>query len=251
MRIKHIAVWLFLMTMTAGCGLFRRVPHAAPQKQAEMKNLMENIERHRVAPERMQARWSVDYNGTEGNYSFGVSVFLVKDSALLFNVTKFSLPVARLLVTPGKVAFYENIRRTAYEGDPSELSKRYGIPFDFDLLQSIVLGNVPEKALEESRWQPETAPDSTNIRLQFEDHPLLKSLDLNTLFRVTESLWQYDGKEMQIRYPSYNEAGYPERMDMQAPDQEVHIRWKKIRFPEDLDIHFRIPEGYKRIELRK
>ena len=234
------------------CGLFRRMPRPEPEKQKAMENVLKNIENHRVAPQRMQARWKVDYNGTEGNYSFTVTVHMLKDSALLFNLSKFSLPVGRLLVTPGKVAYYENIRRTAYEGDPEELSRRLGIPFDFDLLQSMLLGNVPAKVLEESQWEiSPSGTDSSALRIHIQNHPLLKSLVLNPLFRVAQSDWQYENHSLDIRYPAYDDHGFPLLMEMNSPGQEIRIKWKKIRFPEHLDIPFHIPSGYQRVKPKQ
>ena len=248
---KNFRLFLLLtfVSFLHGCGIFKKnIRPETPQKDNNMTQLFDQMRRHRLTPDYLQAKWKVDYADAKQSYAFTVNLNMVRDTAILMTVTKFSFPIAKILVTPGQVAYYENLGRTAYEGDPEELSRKTGIPFDFDILQSLLLGNVPLTLLDDDGWEVEMAEgDPVLARLYYTGNrwPLVY-LDINTLYRLYSSVWQYDNQQLEILYPAYKD-GLPEQIEMTAGDKRLHIEWKKTKFPDHLRWHFEIPSSYKRI----
>lgn len=248
-------LWILLL-LTAGlssCGIFK---HTAEHRTTENK-LMRNemIQKIRAAHTDVpyiHAKWKINFDDGKKKQSLTATFEYVKDTAIMLALSKFGLPVGRLLITPGKAAFYENINRTAFEGNPDQLAQRFGIPLDFKMLQDALLGNIDSGILDNDKTEikPETSADYTAEIIPGNRDGILQKIRLNPLFKVYESLWQYRDFPLLIRYPVYDaKTSLPEEILLFSGQKSARIEWKRVKFPKHIDIRFHIPPNYRRISL--
>lgn len=72
-----------------------------------------------------------------------VNIRIKKDSVIWMNVSLLGISGARALITRDQVTVIDLVHKEYSQFDYATLSRRYGIELSFDLLQSIIVGNVP------------------------------------------------------------------------------------------------------------
>ncbi len=74
-----------------------------------------------------------------------VNIRIKKDSIIWLNISLLGISGARALITRDQVTVIDNVHKEYSQFDYPTLSRRYGIELSYDLLQSIIVGNVPLK----------------------------------------------------------------------------------------------------------
>ncbi len=252
MRIRLLGLIFFLFAGLSSCGLFKRTPKTEiPEKQIMRNEMIQKIRLARTEVPYIHAKLKISFDDGQKKQSLTATLEYVKDTAIMLALSKFGLPVGRVLITPDKAAFYENINRTAFEGNPEQLARRFGIPLDFAMLEDVLLGNVSMALLDDTKTEIvfEKQKDYIAELLPDEDG-LLRKLRINTGFKVFESLWQYDQTPLLIRYPAYDaRTALPEEIFLHSGTKSARIEWKKVKLPKHIDIRFHIPRNYRRISL--
>jgi hypothetical protein len=81
-----------------------------------------------------------------------VNIRMKKDSIIWLSVTSVGLEVARGLITRDSIVFMDKIHRDYFVFNYEQLSKQYNFDLNFDLLQSVIIGNMPFEMQEDGRF---------------------------------------------------------------------------------------------------
>lgn len=94
-----------------------------------------------------------DYLTAKSKFSFksakqdfdntNVNIRMKKDSIIWLSVTGVGLEVARGIITRDSIVFMDKIHRDYFVFNYDQLSKQYNFDLNFDLLQSVIIGNMP------------------------------------------------------------------------------------------------------------
>lgn len=84
----------------------------------------------------------VDFKSPIFSQSFPANIHVKKDSAIWISVA-IGIEIGRALITTDSVKVLDRINRKYYELGIAELSKQFDFDLDFQLLQSLVLGDLP------------------------------------------------------------------------------------------------------------
>lgn len=162
------------------------------------------------------------------------------------------------MITPEKVGFYNKLDNTYFEGDFSYLSKLLGTELDFKKVQNLLLGD----AIFDLKNGSYTASvnDDTYI-LQ----PKKQQLLFEIFFLIDPSLFKVKSQQisqpkelrhLQIDYLSHQEVEkqiLPENIKVIAVEGNeetiINLEFKSVTLNEDLRFPFKIPSGFKKIEL--
>lgn len=79
--------------------------------------------------------------------SFPVNIHIKKDSIIWLSIV-VGLEGARGIITKDSVIFLDRLHRTYYKYDFASLSKQFNFNINYDLVQSILIGNMPIKKRE-------------------------------------------------------------------------------------------------------
>lgn len=106
-----------------------------------------------------------DYLTAKSKFSFksakqdfdntNVNIRMKKDSIIWLSVTGVGLEVARGIITRDSIVFMDKIHRDYFVFNYEQLSKQYNFDLNFDLLQSVIVGNMPFEKQEEGRFVKE------------------------------------------------------------------------------------------------
>jgi len=253
-------VYFFIISLILiSCGGSKnvKVSNTANSSQSS-KNI---IKAHQAASpdfNTLAARMQVIYENGEKLQSVGVSLRMEKDKKIWIKASLLGITLAKVLITPDKVSYYESISNTYFDGDFSLLSEWLGADIDFQKAQSILLGqsifNLDDKykstvIVNKYKLQPKT-PLSNFI------YSLLINPDN---FKISsETLSQPNDERMfTVNYGKYQkvEGGYyPSQIKIIATQEgsktKIAVNYKKIDHNAPIRFPFTIPNGYEEIQLK-
>ena len=89
----------------------------------------------------------VDFSSGGEVQSFPVNIHIKKDSIIWLSIV-VGLEGARGIITKDSIIFLDRLHRTYYKYDFTSLSKQFNFNINYDLVQSILIGNMPIKKRE-------------------------------------------------------------------------------------------------------
>ena len=124
MRLYKLSVLLLILGLSVGCRSTKTLTSSAEiDKGMTAKQVIRENSKQDVRFKTLQAKVRVDY--TEGNSSKGstVNLRIEKDKFIWMSAP---LGMARLMITPDSVKFYEKLNNQYFDGDFSLLTKTLG-----------------------------------------------------------------------------------------------------------------------------
>lgn len=206
----------------------------------------------------VKATMQIKYRG-EGDYpNINASLRMVKDSILWLNFSKLGFPVAKLMITPSEVKFYEKVGKTAFDGDFQLITAWLGTDFDFEKVQNLFLG---EALLDlESQKYHVSIKDQ-----QYELHPKKRNPIFDITYRIDPDHFKVvfekinhlgKNQNLTILYKDFHkisESLFPKRFLITATTLKmktiIDVSFKNVQFNVPLKFPFEIPAGYRNIEL--
>ncbi|MBI1315520.1 DUF4292 domain-containing protein [bacterium] len=232
LNIRHavsLSGWVGLMTLTTGCGLFRKAEAPAveapkPSISPSAAMVSDQIERARFSPERFgyKAGATLVQNGRET--SFKVEMRFERDKQIWINVSDplMGISVARLLLTPDTALMYNRLDQTYTATTPEALTRRWGLTFSFADVQDLLLANVPQTQ-PEAHWieDPRHAwtLDSARGRYALTSGPVVHRSEVSPLdYRPTLVSLRLSNPpvELDCRYgfdPNLRPASFPKTLE--------------------------------------
>lgn len=133
---------LLLVFATSSCGIFQRTAAGSgelPERSA--KFLMKKMAQQQVSTAWFSARARVDYEGENFSVSATANLRMTRDSAIWANVKKLNLEVGRALIRPDSFFVIDRINRQFSRHAVSEIAELFKLPANYQILQSVLLGN--------------------------------------------------------------------------------------------------------------
>lgn len=122
-------------TNTGGCGL----------ENKSAKTLMAEMKKGEFRFTWLAAHLDCNFKGDSSDQSFDVNLRMKRDSAIWLNITDpvIGISVARVLITVDSVKFVNKIAspNQCFQGDYAYISRLLNTELDFEMIQSILIGN--------------------------------------------------------------------------------------------------------------
>jgi hypothetical protein len=202
---------------------------------------------------------SAHYEDEKQSQNVQAEIRIKKNEKILISVRVLGITMAKALITPSSVQYYDKIGNKYFEGDYSSLSKWIGTDLDYQKLQNMFLGKTIDDlhaskydaSIIEKLYKLQSNPDSnTNKAFYFEsDNYLVKKQEINQSLK---------NRTLQIEYPDYKRYEsmiLPLSLAIDARQKEsktnINIEYKNISFNEELTFPYNVPEGYERIFIEK
>ncbi len=201
-------------------------------------------------------RGTVDYTSNTINQEVGMHIKIEKDKQILVSINFKGFPIAKALITPQKLSYYQNLNSTYYEGDYTALNHIVGKDLTYSQLQNILLGQLTDDPINRNfitsmedgfHKLSYSTPDQTQSTYYLEGQSaLLKKEEITTV---------NSNQKVTISYPNYQKVAnftIPATINIHAQLEQttnIHIEYNKVTFNEDNTIKYKIPTSYKRIYL--
>jgi hypothetical protein len=253
--LKLIVV-LFL-TVLSSCKTPKTVSSTGEiDSNLSVKQLIKSTQKQEANFKTLQSKLDLEYTEDKKSQSFNLTLRIEKDKAIWISAT---LGLARALITPKKVQFYDKLNNQYFDGDYKILSEILGTELDFFQVQSLLLGEsilnlnkdtyVLSSLNNSYSLSPKKQKALYNLMLLF--NPSHFKMDGFIIAQPTEN------RQLNAQYKKYQSVKnqlFPEEIEIlanQDNDQAViKLEMKSISLNEDLRFPFRIPKGFKEIVLQ-
>lgn len=181
-----------------------------------------------------------------------------KDEQILISVRFLGITMAKALITPSAVNYYEKINGSYFEGDFSALSQWLGTDLDFNKIQNMLVGEAMDD-LKKGEYKESLAEQSYRLD-DLSNGNTRKSFffDQDKFLIVRQEIAQTAEERMiQVAYSgnkTYNETALPSSILINTVQRkgktEINLDFNTITFNEELSFPYSVPNGYKRIIIK-
>ena len=200
---------------------------------------------------------NVSYKDNKQSQSVTAEIKIKKDEMILVSIRFLGITVAKALITPDRVQYYEKPNSTYFDGDYSTLSKWLGTDLNYQKIQNLLLGQ-PLDNLRDFKY-------SSSI---FEDLYALASVNKSTvkqgyyfeaaqfLLKMQTLTEESQGKSLTVFYQEHSDFAQgtlPKRFSIEASQKKgtsfIGVDYKSVTFNEEFSFPYSAPSGYERVNI--
>ena len=253
--MKFTSICILFLVVLSSCGGTKNIANV---EDASAKQI---IASHKAAApdfKTLAGRVQLVYETDEKLQSITVSLRMEKDKNIWVKASVLGITIAKVLITPTRVSYYETIGNTYFEGDFALLGDWIGTPINFQQAQALLLGQSIF-TLNPSEYSAMVFRNKFKIQPKQQAQNFIHSLILDPEnFKIaSETLSQpQEDRLLSIRYGDYqNLEGqyFPSTILIDTSEKgektKIEINYKKIDLNVDVSFPFEIPQGYEEIQL--
>jgi hypothetical protein len=163
------------------------------------------------------------------------------------------VPLARVLITPKQLQFYEKINRRYAQIDFQQVKKQMGVPVDYEMIERIITaGPLDTRALKRAKL----TFSQNNYILSSRKKGVLLKWTYDAAFRLVSQEFSNGETSVRVDYNGYR------RIDNQWLPQQLRARfrgvdkttvlklqYKQTQLNANFQMPYEIPKGYSKIKL--
>lgn len=194
------------------------------------------------------------YRDEKLSQSVNAEIKIKKDEKILVIIRVLGFTVAKALITPAEVKYYEKINSTYFEGNYQSLSQWLGTDLDFQKVQNMLIGEAMDD-LNKSVFTNTII--NKMYKLSNKDGITEKSFFFEPdqfLLKNQQVIQAQKEREFTIDYSNFKEISntiMPTHLDIDAKQKKgktnISIDFRTVTFNEILTFPYSVPEGYERV----
>jgi len=256
MKRFSILVFIFLTVVVYGCRSTKSLSSKG-EVDAKMtaKELIRQNKNNSARFKTFQAKVKIDYTQDNKTQGYTVNLRMEKDKVIWINSV---LGLARVMITPDQVSFYDKINNQYFEGDYGLLSDLLGVELDFKKVENLLLGEAIFN-LKVDNYKISTQENSYVLQ------PKVQQTVLELFFLLNPGHFKMDSQQfyqplkrriLEIDYKTYqkvNKQIFPENLKIIAVEDTeeviIEMEYRSVTLNEELRFPFKIPTGFKEIKI--
>jgi hypothetical protein len=252
-KIAPILVFLFLVS----CKSKAVLSEGKADDVLSANKVIENHYNNKLDFKTLYIKASARYEDDKQKQNVSADIRIKKDEKILVSIRFLGITMAKALITPEEVKYYEVINGTYFEGNYESLSQWLGTELDFQKVQNMLLGK-PMDNLENGNYKEEIA--NNLYRLFAKDSNIEKafSFESERFLLKKQEISQFDKNRMvTVSYPNFQNIGsliLPTDMSILANQANkktnIDIENKSVAVDESFNFPYSVPEGYERIFIK-
>lgn len=283
-KIKHlfmvVCAILFVSLIFSSCKSRQKITLNNGRCILDFKNartLTSHLKEKEFKFERLNAKLSADAEIDSTSASFTITLRIRRDSVIWMSLSKLGIEGARVLITKDSVKF---IKRPLgddtgkfFVGDYAYISKLVSTDLDFEMLQSLLIGNSVEFYDEDEKIKP--GIDNCQYTLgTIRKNKLRKVMEkgkelkepaqsiymIPETFKIARILFYEFGpdRSFDARYSEYELKDstqlFPMKMNYTIKAQKtvkIDLAYSKVVLNEEQTFPFKIPENYEPVQIKE
>ncbi|MDT0555534.1 DUF4292 domain-containing protein [Patiriisocius hiemis] len=249
---------VLLLALLVSCKGTKQVASTTADASATVKNVMTSHNAALPDFKTLAGRVQVVYEDDNKLQSITASIRMEKDKKIWIKASILGITLAKVLITPERVSYYETVGNSYFDGDFELLSSFLGTEIDFEKAQAILLGQTIF-SINPSKYTSAVVTNKYRIQPKVQPQNFIHSLFLEpTNFKVySQTISQpEDNRVLSVKYNGYDEIEggyYPSEIMINATQKEgeskIELNYKKIDLNVSISFPFTIPDGYTKIDL--
>ena len=198
----------------------------------------------------------VRYEDAKNTQNVTAEIRIKKDEVILVSIRLLGITMAKALITPNEVKYYEKINGNYFEGNYAALTQFLGTDLDFRKVQNLLIG----QALDDLKSGNYTTTVEDNLyKLENTGATTKKYFFEADKFRLRKQEIAQPAQErmMQVVYPGYTD--YPESVlptgliidaNQKKGKTNITIEYNSATFNEAMTFPYSVPDGYEQIFIK-
>jgi len=201
---------------------------------------------------------NAQYSDDRQTQNVTAEIKIKKNEQILVSVRFLGITMAKALITPTTVSYYEKMGGSYFEGDFSSLSQWLGTDLDYNKVQNMLIGQAMDD-LKKGKYKESIIDQSYRLD-DLSDANTKKAFifEANTFLMQKQEITQTEEDRMiQVTYSDnkvYKEITIPANVLINTFQKkgktQINLDYNTITINEALSFPYSVPNGYKRIIIK-
>jgi hypothetical protein len=256
MRLKIVIKIIVLIVVLQSCKGSKSVADDNAMKKENLKAIINQFESSKPQFNTMRGRIKANFKTADIQQNINIS-YRLKRRDTLWMAAKFAgvFEVAKVMMSPENIEFYERIDNNYFSGDFKLVSAFLGMELTYNEIENLLLaGNI--KPLDISISDYEIINDDIIISTNYESGiNQIVRIDKNKM-TIVDQVLNFKEQQLKIDYNSYqiiDNKYFPEQLSLYANKMEDNVNlileYKSIKLEDKLRFPFKIPSNFTPIKL--
>jgi hypothetical protein len=200
---------------------------------------------------------NVKYKDAKQSQSVTAEIRIKKNETIMVSIRFMGITMAKALITPDKVKYYEKINGKFFDGNYAALTDFLGTDLDFQKVQNLFIGQAFDNLrkekynniLEDKMYKLESLLDASTKKAFF----------FNEKFQIKKEIISQvqQNRILEVVYPSFKEYpdGFlPDAISIEGTQEKgntsISFDYTNISFNEELNFPYSVPDGYEQIFIK-
>lgn len=270
--MNRLLIFFISVFAIYSCGLHsktkKEIRHSVKKNEMIVDSLVKRMKTNEFNFNTLSLKFSAKYISKKEEQGFNGAIRIVKNEKIWISITPMlGIEAFRVLITQDSVQMVNRLNKTYFKGDYQIVNELLQTPFDFDMLQSFIVGN-DFSYYDNSSFK--LGEDALMYRVSTVNRRKLKNYVRNQSDKdkvFIQDIWiqpeTYKIKTQQIKelskqnnrlilnYSDFVIAGQyliPQSVVVDVESEEklsIAVNYLKITLNEELSIPFSIPDSYQ------
>lgn len=255
--IQKSIVLVCLSILFISCKTTKNIADGKVSDEIKVEDLAKGHYANFTDFETLLIKADANYEDSKNKQGVSVDIRIQKDEIIWLNVKLLGFPMAKAMITPTKVSYYEKINKSYFEGDFDVLSNWLGTDLNYEKVQNLLLGKSIEEitkekfiiSIVENTYQLKEK-NTQDIQKQFIFEPetfLLKNENINQVSKNRNLNINY------TRFQKVESSNFPGEIQIVAQQKDkvsIAIEYKKIELNTPLSFPYSIPDEYEKVIIK-
>lgn len=202
---------------------------------------------------------SANYTDEKMSQNVTAEIKIKKDEQILVSVRFLGITMAKALITPEGVSYYEKINGSYFEGDFKGLSQWLGTDLNYTKIQNLLVGQAIDD-LTKGKYKETLEADQKYKLEDLSKDNTQKFFFIDALkfvLQKQEISQAKEGRSIEVAYDNFEQhtnVALPSNILIVAQQPkgktEIKLNYNTITVNEALSFPYSVPSGYKRILIK-
>lgn len=257
-KMTRIFSLLLMVVLLVSCKSKQLVTSSDASDEISAQNIISKHNNNNFDFSTLYIKAAAKYEDEKNTQNVTAEIKIKKNEKILVSVRFLGITMAKALITPTSVQYYEKINGSFFEGDYIALSNWLGTDLDFNKVQNMLLGKALDD-LSKSKYKA-TIVDKLYKLEEVENTTTQKDFYFEAeqfLVRKQEIAQPDQARKIMVLYPQYqkqNELFLPLLLNIEANQNDkkttIDIDYKSVTLNEEFGFPYSVPDGYERIYIK-
>jgi len=255
---KHLVLLFAITALLSSCKTKQAAAKVAEGTADEDRGSKEIITGHYKNPSNFKTlliKADASYKDKKQSQNVSAEIRIKKDETILVSVRFLGITMAKALITPKEVSYYEKIGSTYFRGDYVALSRWLGTDLDFNKVQNMLTGEALDD-LTKGNYKSSIEDGKYKLIGKANGGIIKEFLFEGSNYLLKKQHVEQGGQQprsLDIAYPAHHEypqAIMPSGIKIEAEQKDrvnINIEYASVKFDEALTFPFEVPEGFEQI----
>lgn len=257
---KHYRIVIFFICFLGlqfiqSCKSKAALVKTESNKELSVDKIIKNAYKNSIDFKTLYIKSNIRYESEKLTQNVTAEIKIKKDEIILVSIRFLGITMAKAIITPDEVKYYEKMGGSYFQGNYAVLSQWLGTDLDFQKVQNLLIGQAIEDlqkgkyfcTIQEKNYKLEDTTQPNTIKICYLEAARF-------LVEKQEIIQKEQERSFEVAYPNYSQYSQvmlPSNLIIEAKlkneKTKININYNTITVNEELSFPYNTPDGYKRV----